>query len=70
MYFPDQSIFTGCFVEGVPNIEGRLITSQGVYYEGGILNSQAHGIGKLNNKHKGYRYEGSWKQDLPSGFGK
>jgi len=38
MYFPDGSIFTGFFYEGLPNGEGRLVTNQGIYYQGEVKN--------------------------------
>ncbi len=47
-----------------------MITNQGIYYEGEVFEGQADGKGKICNEIKGYTYEGKWKKDSPSGFGK
>ncbi len=70
MFFPDGSIFTGYFYDGIPHGEGRMITNQGIYYEGQVFEGQADGQGRLCNDLKGYNYEGKWKKDAPEGFGK
>lgn len=70
MYFPDGSLFTGFFYEGIPHGEGRLITALGVYYEGETYEGQANGKGVLVNENRGYSYEGEWKNDMPDGYGK
>ena len=36
MYFSDGSFYSGFFLEGAPEGEGRLINENGVYYEGQI----------------------------------
>lgn len=43
MYFSDGSVYEGIFNEGTPDIQGRLINSNGVYYEGQISNGEAFG---------------------------
>ena len=70
MYFSDGSIYEGLFIEGSPDIEGRLINSNGAYYEGDIQGGIAIGHGKFHNKHKSYTYEGDWRDDIPQGVGK
>ena len=58
MYFPDGSLYTGFFYDGIPHGEGRLVSNQGVYYEGEISEGKALGKGILVNQSKGYSYEG------------
>lgn len=70
MYFSDGSIYQGIFNEGGPDLEGRLINTNGAYYEGDIRGGIANGKGKFQNKHKKYSYEGQWDDDTPHGFGK
>ena len=52
----DGTIFTGTFVKGGPEGDGRMVTKDGVYYEGEVSQGKASGQGKLENEAKGYSY--------------
>ena len=66
-YFPDGSVFEGGFVDGKSVGKGRLVSKNGDYYEGSVLENVASGLGVSENNVM--RYEGEFQNNLPHGQG-
>lgn len=49
MFFPNNSLYEGCWKNGQAFGEGRLIYANGDIYEGEWKNDQANGFGKFEH---------------------
>ena len=66
---PDGAVYSGDFVDGKREGNGRLSTVSGDVYDGKWKNGQRHGHG-VETDMTGVRYEGYWKNGRKVGRGR